>query len=202
MHTVNPTYLSLRWPKQKKRTPIEGRAGAAADFRGDEEKESAFDRQQLDSSAQQQFSQRCSFYVHKKVSPVLFPPSLASFNLHFFSPLVLLCRYESLDNLDVLRQSPDPSPTLTYPRSNSATGSYCTPTRAASSRYSTGSVPPGRNAYVEHGRYLLGVIFPSLSTCHVHSVLPMITCAAPGHSVPGGLAVCVSVSWVVVQPWS
>ncbi|KAF6715669.1 LIM domain only protein 7 [Oryzias melastigma] len=72
-------------------------------------------------------------------------------SFHKDAPSMSIKRYESLDNLDVLRQPPDPSPTLTYPRSNSATGSYCTPTRAASSRYSTGSVPPGRNAYVEHG---------------------------------------------------
>ncbi|RVE74432.1 hypothetical protein OJAV_G00021780 [Oryzias javanicus] len=71
-------------------------------------------------------------------------------SFHKDAPSMSIKRYESLDNLDVLRHSPDPSPTLTCPRSNSATGSYCTPTRAASSRYSTGSVPPGRNAYVEH----------------------------------------------------
>ncbi|XP_023809169.1 LIM domain only protein 7 isoform X4 [Oryzias latipes] len=63
---------------------------------------------------------------------------------------ISLKRCESLDNLDVLHHSPDPPPALTYPRSNSATGSYSTPNRTASSRYSTGSMLSGRNAYMEH----------------------------------------------------
>lgn len=56
------------------------------------------------------------------------------------------------------------------------------------------------------GTYLVWYFHLSLrrSICHliIHSGLTMMPCAAPGHSVPGGLAVCVSVSWVVVQPWS
>uniref|UniRef100_A0A3P9MDN2 LIM domain 7b n=1 Tax=Oryzias latipes TaxID=8090 RepID=A0A3P9MDN2_ORYLA len=79
------------------------------------------------------------------------------------APSISLKRYESLDNLDVLHHSPDPPPALAYPRSNSATGSYSTPSRTASSRYSTGSMLSGRNAFMEHGRYLFSVIFPPLS---------------------------------------
>uniref|UniRef100_A0A3P9L223 LIM domain 7b n=1 Tax=Oryzias latipes TaxID=8090 RepID=A0A3P9L223_ORYLA len=67
------------------------------------------------------------------------------------APSISLKRYESLDNLDVLHHSPDPPPALAYPRSNSATGSYSTPSRTASSRYSTGSMLSGRNAFMEHG---------------------------------------------------
>ncbi|XP_041848379.1 LIM domain only protein 7-like isoform X2 [Melanotaenia boesemani] len=62
---------------------------------------------------------------------------------------VSMKRYESLDNLDALRQPPDSAGTFTYPRSQSAAGGYCAPTRNASSRYSTGSVSSQMNAYPE-----------------------------------------------------
>ncbi|XP_030582328.1 LIM domain only protein 7b isoform X2 [Archocentrus centrarchus] len=61
-----------------------------------------------------------------------------------------LKRYESLDNLDYLRQPQ--SSTASYPRPRSAAAGYVTPSRNASSRYSTGSVVFQRN--------------PSMESCH------------------------------------
>ncbi|XP_063737822.1 LIM domain only protein 7b isoform X3 [Eleginops maclovinus] len=49
-------------------------------------------------------------------------------------------RYESLDDLDTLRESPPPVATFIYPRPHSATAGYCAPSRNSSSRYSTGSM--------------------------------------------------------------
>lgn len=60
-----------------------------------------------------------------------------------------------------------------------------------------------------HGRYVIHAVQPvclvHVVVCHFlisHFGLTLLTCAAPGWSVAGGLAVCVSVSWVVGQPWS
>ncbi|KAM9765270.1 LIM domain only protein 7-like isoform 3-T4 [Menidia menidia] len=72
---------------------------------------------------------------------------------------VSMKRYESLDNLDALRQPPDSASTFSYSRSHSAAGGYCAPTRNASSRYSTGSISSQRNAYTEsshHARMVSG----------------------------------------------
>ncbi|XP_030271174.1 LIM domain only protein 7-like isoform X2 [Sparus aurata] len=56
-------------------------------------------------------------------------------------------RFESLDNLDYLRQSPLSS--LSYPRPHSAAAGYCAPSRNSSSRYSTGAVLSQRNASMD-----------------------------------------------------
>ncbi|XP_029284354.1 LIM domain only protein 7b isoform X2 [Cottoperca gobio] len=53
-------------------------------------------------------------------------------------------RYESLDDLDTLRQS---TTTFGYPRPHSAAPGFCAPSRNSSSRYSTGSMLPQRNTF-------------------------------------------------------
>ncbi|XP_024658325.2 LIM domain only protein 7 isoform X6 [Maylandia zebra] len=58
-----------------------------------------------------------------------------------------LKRYDSLDNLDNLRQPQ--SSIYSYPRPHSAAAGYVTPSRNASSRYSTGSVLSLRNPYIQ-----------------------------------------------------
>ncbi|XP_040894523.1 LIM domain only protein 7-like isoform X2 [Toxotes jaculatrix] len=58
---------------------------------------------------------------------------------------VPLKRYESLDNLDTLRQSPVAAATFSYPRPHSAAAGYCVPSRNSSSRYSTGATLSQRN---------------------------------------------------------
>ncbi|XP_039984836.1 LIM domain only protein 7-like isoform X2 [Xiphias gladius] len=72
---------------------------------------------------------------------------------------VPLKRYESLDNLDTLRQSPVSTATFGYPRPHSAAAGYCAPSRNSSSRYSTGSVLSQRYASMDsphHGRMVSG----------------------------------------------
>ncbi|KAI4831168.1 hypothetical protein KUCAC02_002763 [Chaenocephalus aceratus] len=49
-------------------------------------------------------------------------------------------RYESLDDLDTLRQSHPSVATFSYPRPQSVAAGYCVPSRNSSSRYSTGSI--------------------------------------------------------------
>lgn len=69
-----------------------------------------------------------------------------------FELRLLTCRYESLDDLDDLRQ---PQCSSSYPRPHSAAAGYVTPSRNASSRYSTGSIFQ-RNPSMEschHARY-------------------------------------------------
>ncbi|XP_049909764.1 LIM domain only protein 7-like isoform X3 [Epinephelus moara] len=56
-------------------------------------------------------------------------------------------RYESLDNLDIVRQSPLSAATFSYPRPHSAAAGYCAPSRNASSRYSTGALLSQRNTF-------------------------------------------------------
>ncbi|XP_041812847.1 LIM domain only protein 7b isoform X3 [Chelmon rostratus] len=58
-----------------------------------------------------------------------------------------LKRFESLDNLDTLRQSP--LPTFSYPRPHSAAAGYYVPSRNSSSRYSTGSMSSQRHASMD-----------------------------------------------------
>ncbi|KAM4744709.1 LIM domain only protein 7-like isoform 2-T2 [Anableps anableps] len=62
-------------------------------------------------------------------------------------------RYESLDNLDILHQTPDSAATFFYPRPHSAAGVYNTESRNASSRYSTGSISFQRNANTESSHH-------------------------------------------------
>ncbi|XP_071345409.1 LIM domain only protein 7-like isoform X3 [Trachinotus anak] len=72
---------------------------------------------------------------------------------------VPLKRYESLDNLDTLRQSPISTATFSYPRPHSAAAGYYAPSRNSSSRYSTGAILPQRNvsmAAAHHGRMVSG----------------------------------------------
>lgn len=58
-----------------------------------------------------------------------------------------LKRFESLDDLDSLRQpSPSSCAALAYPRPHSAAAGYCAPSRNSSSRYSTGAILPRRPA--------------------------------------------------------
>ncbi|KAG7482339.1 LIM domain only protein 7-like isoform X1 [Solea senegalensis] len=57
-----------------------------------------------------------------------------------------LKRYESLDFLDTLRQSPVSAATFGLPRPHSAAAGYCAPSRNASSRYSTGGISSRKHA--------------------------------------------------------
>lgn len=136
--------------------------------------------------------------------------------LLLFSELCrFLYRFESLDNLDTLRQSSLSSTMFTYPRPHSAAAGYCAPSRNSSSRYSTGAMLSQRTASMDpshHGRYaspanIKCVLLVHVVVCYflcliIYFGLTLLTCAAPGWSVAGRLAVCVSVSWVVGQPWS
>lgn len=58
---------------------------------------------------------------------------------------VPLKRFESLDNLDSLRQSPHSTTNFSYPRPHSAAAGYYAPSRNSSSRYSTGGILSQRN---------------------------------------------------------
>ncbi|XP_022623614.1 LIM domain only protein 7-like isoform X4 [Seriola dumerili] len=72
---------------------------------------------------------------------------------------VPLKRYESMDDLDTLRQSPVSIATFSYPRPHSAAAGYFAPSRKSSSRYSTGAILPPRNASMDsahHGRMVSG----------------------------------------------
>ncbi|XP_073321320.1 LIM domain only protein 7b isoform X4 [Pagrus major] len=60
---------------------------------------------------------------------------------------VPLKRFESLDNLDTLRQYPHSS--FSYPRPHSAAAGYYAPSRNSSSRYSTGAMLSQRNASMD-----------------------------------------------------
>lgn len=126
-----------------------------------------------------------------------------------------LYRFESLDNLDSLRQSPLSTTNFSYPRPHSAAAGYYAPSRNSSSRYSTGGILSQRNTPVDPSNQTRYVIYADTEpvtlahvvVCHflclvIHFDLTLLTCAAPGWSVAGGLAVCVSVPWVVGQPWS
>lgn len=85
-----------------------------------------------------------------------FPPC------YFMFPLIsdmwhLLCRYESLDDLDTLRQSHPSVATFSYPRPQSVAAGYCVPSRNSSSRYSTGSILSQKSTFdsSHHPRYLV-----------------------------------------------
>ncbi|TDH16961.1 hypothetical protein EPR50_G00003500 [Perca flavescens] len=68
-------------------------------------------------------------------------------------------RFDSLDDLDTLRQTPLSTTTFSYPRPHSAAAGYSTPSRNSSSRYSTGSLLSQRHALVNsshHGRMVCG----------------------------------------------
>ncbi|XP_051800860.1 LIM domain only protein 7-like [Acanthochromis polyacanthus] len=59
-------------------------------------------------------------------------------------------RYDSLDNLDTLRQSPISSAMISsYPRPHSAAAGFCAPSRNSCSRYSTGAILSQRNASMD-----------------------------------------------------
>uniref|UniRef100_A0A4W6CF75 PDZ domain-containing protein n=1 Tax=Lates calcarifer TaxID=8187 RepID=A0A4W6CF75_LATCA len=58
-------------------------------------------------------------------------------------------RYESLDNLDAMRQSPLSNATFSYPRPHSAAAGYYAPSRNSFSRYSTGTILPQRNTSMD-----------------------------------------------------
>ncbi|XP_037610238.1 LIM domain only protein 7b isoform X3 [Sebastes umbrosus] len=67
-------------------------------------------------------------------------------------------RYESLEDLDSLRQSSLSTATFSYPRPHSAAAGYCAPSRNSSSRYSTGSMLSQRHTFdsSQHGRMVSG----------------------------------------------
>ncbi|XP_008290883.1 LIM domain only protein 7-like isoform X2 [Stegastes partitus] len=69
-------------------------------------------------------------------------------------------RYDSLDNLDVLRQSPvSPAMFPSYPRPHSAAAGFCAPSRNSCSRYSTGAMLSQRNTSMDpspNGRMVSG----------------------------------------------
>ncbi|KAG7222349.1 hypothetical protein INR49_016304 [Caranx melampygus] len=62
-------------------------------------------------------------------------------------------RYESLDDLDALRQSPISTATFGYPRPHSAAAAYFSTSRNASSRYSTGAMLPQRNTSMDSAHH-------------------------------------------------
>ncbi|XP_035855380.1 LIM domain only protein 7-like isoform X6 [Sander lucioperca] len=62
-------------------------------------------------------------------------------------------RFDSLDDLDTLRQTPLSTTTFSYPRPHSAAAGYCTPSRNSSSRYSTGSLLSQRHAFVDFSHH-------------------------------------------------
>ncbi|KAK1890691.1 LIM domain only protein 7 [Dissostichus eleginoides] len=76
-------------------------------------------------------------------------------------------RYESLDDLDTLRQSHPLVTTFSYPRPQSAAAGYCVPSRNSSSRYSTGSILSQKSTFdsSHHPRMVI-----SASTSPVSSV--------------------------------
>lgn len=100
-------------------------------------------------------------YVGVPMKRWVYRPCLRQLFMSHFSPCIFLlssflnlCRFESLDNLDYLRQSPLSS--LSYPRPHSVAAGYCAPSRNSSSRYSTGAVLSQRNASMDpshHGGY-------------------------------------------------
>lgn len=177
-----PNFDWSRWGEKKKRTvSVQGGARKATDSGGDEEKDSAPDRQQLDPPAQQQ---QCLQGAHLCRGPpeevgvtrggggstvpqtaalllcllYLTAVRLLPYLSCFLSCFFFSCRFESLDNLDTLRQSSHSSTMFSYPRPHSAAG-YCAPSRNSSSRYSTGAILPQRIASVDpspQGRYGVG----------------------------------------------
>ncbi|XP_039651294.1 LIM domain only protein 7b isoform X5 [Perca fluviatilis] len=62
-------------------------------------------------------------------------------------------RFDSLDDLDTLRQTPLSTTTFSYPRPHSAAAGYSTPSRNSSSRYSTGSLLSQRHALVNSSHH-------------------------------------------------
>lgn len=62
---------------------------------------------------------------------------------------VPLKRFESLDNLDTMRQSPVSTATFSHPRPHSAAAGYCAPSRNSSSRYTTGGILSQRNTFID-----------------------------------------------------
>ncbi|XP_034737706.1 LIM domain only protein 7-like isoform X3 [Etheostoma cragini] len=71
---------------------------------------------------------------------------------------VSMKRFDSLDDLDTLRQTPLSTSTFSYPRPHSAAEGYCAPSRNSSSRYSTGSLLSQRPTFesFHHGRMVCG----------------------------------------------
>lgn len=180
MYWANPSlnFDWCRWWEEKKRTvSVQDWERKAADFGGDEEKDSAPDWQQLDSSAQQQLLQGTHLcwssseevdaqYTHHSLGSCFgYVGSSVVFFFFFLQPycflnfiFCLLHRFDSLDNLDTLHPAPLTTAPFNYPRPHSAAAGYCAPSRNSSSRYSTGAIVSQRNASMDPsnlGRYVI-----------------------------------------------
>lgn len=71
--------------------------------------------------------------------------------LHIPVFLFLVCRYDSLNNLDTLY--PNLAAMFSCPRPHSAAGGFVIPSRNAASRYSTGSMSSQRNVYMDSSHF-------------------------------------------------
>ncbi|KAJ4947558.1 hypothetical protein JOQ06_009593 [Pogonophryne albipinna] len=103
-------------------------------------------------------------------------------------------RYESLDDLDTLRQSHPSVPTFSYPRPQSAAAGYGVPSRNSSSRYSTGSILSQKSTFdsSHHPRMVSGrrtccvcervlgsgaaIVIETLSLCFHHACFKCVGC--------------------------
>ncbi|XP_075307216.1 LIM domain only protein 7-like isoform X4 [Odontesthes bonariensis] len=109
----------------------------------------------------------------------------SSFHKEPISVGVSMKRYESLDNLDALRQPPDSAGAFTYTRSHSTAGGYCAPTRNASSRYSTGSLSFQRNAHTESSHH------GSVNMCRPRMISGRRTCCVCERVLGSGAAMVI-----------
>ncbi|XP_068430443.1 LIM domain only protein 7-like [Clinocottus analis] len=78
-------------------------------------------------------------------------------------------RYESLDDLDTLRQSSLSTATFSYPRPHSVAAGYCAPSRNSYSRYSTGSMISQKNTF--DSPHHSGMVRNKRTCCVCESVL-------------------------------
>ncbi|KAK5915475.1 hypothetical protein CesoFtcFv8_001061 [Champsocephalus esox] len=103
-------------------------------------------------------------------------------------------RYESLDDLDTLRQSHPSVATFSYPRPQSVAAGYCVPSRNSSSRYSTGSILSQKSTFdsSHHPRMVSGrrtccvcervlgsgaaIVIETLSLCFHHACFKCVGC--------------------------
>lgn len=121
--------------------------------------------------------------------------------LHFFWHFLnsIMCRYESLDDLDALRQSPVQTSTFSYPRPQSAAAGYCAPTRNSTSRYSTGAILPHSRCVIQISTsslfsmccfYFISHFWP-LNVCCPRTVSGRRTCCVCERVLGGGAAMTV-----------
>nr|XP_046246140.1 LIM domain only protein 7b isoform X10 [Scatophagus argus] len=119
-------------------------AGSQKPIRGDERKRKVQSLPKVEQERQQILEEM------KKRTQLLTDNSWirqrsSSFYREPISAGVPVKRFESLDNLDTLRQSPVSNTMFSYPRPHSAAASYYAPSRNSFSRYSTGTILSQRN---------------------------------------------------------